>query len=127
MRRLLAATVAVLWVAAATAAPAAGQPPEGGARLAKHVVVVDWDGFDAAFLGRAETPNLDALAARGSLTIGSSTRVPVGADTGATVRVTAVNRAFLLDDSDLPQASFASWTGTAVLTSTTPTATLWSR
>jgi predicted AlkP superfamily pyrophosphatase or phosphodiesterase len=52
-------------------------PPAGAAehagRSPKHVVLVDWDGFDPAFLDRADTPNLDALAERGSLTMGSST------------------------------------------------------
>ncbi len=42
-------------------------------RHPKHVVLMDWDGFDPDFLGRARTPNLDALVARGSLSIGRST------------------------------------------------------
>ena len=36
-------------------------------------MLIDWDGFDPDFLGRAATPNLDTLVERGSLTIGSST------------------------------------------------------
>jgi predicted AlkP superfamily pyrophosphatase or phosphodiesterase len=31
------------------------------------VILVDWDGFDPDYLGRAPTPNIDALAGRGSL------------------------------------------------------------
>ena len=31
------------------------------------MVLVDWDGFDPDYLGRVATPNVDALAARGSL------------------------------------------------------------
>lgn len=37
--------------------------------LADHVVLIAWDGFDAKYLERGvPTPNLDALARRGSLT-----------------------------------------------------------
>ncbi|MDP9487388.1 MAG: alkaline phosphatase family protein [Actinomycetota bacterium] len=39
----------------------------------EHVILVDWDGFDPDYLGRAPTPNLDALAGRGSLSIAEST------------------------------------------------------
>lgn len=57
--------------------PAGAQAPGGGGpepgRRPQHVVLVDWDGFDTDFLGRAPTPNLDALAARGSLSVASST------------------------------------------------------
>ena len=41
-------------------------PPE-------HVILVDWDGFDPAYLDRTPTPNIDALAARGSLSTAKST------------------------------------------------------
>ncbi len=44
----------------------ANSPPE-------HVILVDWDGFDPAYLDRAPTPNIDALAARGSLSTAKST------------------------------------------------------
>ena len=40
------------------------RPPPG---RPEHVILVDWDGFDPDYLGRAPTPNLDALASRGSL------------------------------------------------------------
>ena len=36
---------------------------------AKHVVLVDWDGFDPDYLSLVDTPNLDALAAAGSFTV----------------------------------------------------------
>ncbi len=39
----------------------------------EHVILVDWDGFDPDYLARAPTPNLDALASRGSLSIAEST------------------------------------------------------
>ena len=74
--RTLAAAVALAAVATsavAQGAPAAAERPGTAGRSPKHVVLVDWDGFDPAFLDMADTPNLDALAARGSLTIGSST------------------------------------------------------
>ena len=49
--------------------------PEAGSTtgLPEHVVLVDWDGFDPGYLGLAPTPNLDALASRGSLTTADST------------------------------------------------------
>jgi arylsulfatase A-like enzyme len=33
------------------------------------VILVDWDGFDPDYLGRAPTPNIDSLAGRGSLSV----------------------------------------------------------
>jgi arylsulfatase A-like enzyme len=54
-------------------APASAGPPDHAGRSPEHVVLIDWDGFDPAFLAMADTPNLDALAERGSLTTGSST------------------------------------------------------
>ena len=35
----------------------------------EHVVLIDWDGFDPGYLGLAPTPNIDALAGRGSLSV----------------------------------------------------------
>ena len=59
-------------IAAATAIGAPTSTADAGAALATradHVVLVAWDGFDAKYLQRGvPTPNLDALAARGSLT-----------------------------------------------------------
>ncbi|MFG1805598.1 hypothetical protein [Streptomyces sp. NPDC049040] len=52
-------------------------------------------------------------------------RTPV-VETGASLTVTGVTRAFFLGQDYLPAASFADWTGTAVLTPQAPTATLWS-
>src|SRR5918996_57399 len=69
MRRAVAAVIAVL--ALLSLAPASAladdQPP------AKHVVLIDWDGFDPSYLGSAPTPNLDSLRRRGSLSIADST------------------------------------------------------
>lgn len=64
---------AALAAGLAATAPASAEPPDHAGRSPKHVVLIDWDGFDPAFLEMADTPNLDALAARGSLSTGSST------------------------------------------------------
>jgi hypothetical protein len=61
MRRVVAALAAVL--ALLSMAPASALAGERAP--AKHVVLVDWDGFDASYLGIAPTPNLDALMRRG--------------------------------------------------------------
>ncbi|MGH9022953.1 MAG: alkaline phosphatase family protein [Acidimicrobiia bacterium] len=45
---------------------------EVDSRETRYVVLVDWDGFDPDFLSRAPTPNLDALAARGTLAVARS-------------------------------------------------------
>ena len=39
----------------------------------QHVILVDWDGFDPDYLGRAPMPNFDALARRGSVSLAQST------------------------------------------------------
>ncbi|CAN5840353.1 ectonucleotide pyrophosphatase/phosphodiesterase [soil metagenome] len=39
----------------------------------EHVILVDWDGFDPDYLGRAPTPTIDALASQGGLSIAEST------------------------------------------------------
>jgi hypothetical protein len=52
-------------------------------------------------------------------------RVPFGPDTGATVHVAAVNRAFFLGRSDEPHASFFSGRTPAVLTAAAPSAVLY--
>ncbi len=61
--------IAVALVVAAVLAPA----PASAERRAKHVVLVDWDGFDPDYLARAEMPHLRRLVRRGSLSIASST------------------------------------------------------
>jgi hypothetical protein len=61
--------IALAAVLAALSAPS----PAAAERRAKHVVLVDWDGFDADYLARAQLPNLRRLVERGSLTIASST------------------------------------------------------
>lgn len=72
VRPLIVAFVLTAW--ATPASPAAAQEaPAGAPPPARHVVLVDWDGFDPDFLGRANLPNLRALAARGSLSTGTST------------------------------------------------------
>lgn len=41
--------------------------------VTRHVVLIDWDGFDPSYLGRVPTPALDALRARGSQSFAAST------------------------------------------------------
>ena len=62
----------------ATAVPASWlllRRPEGRTESVRpeHVILVDWDGFDPDYLSRAPTPNIDALASRGSLSKAEST------------------------------------------------------
>lgn len=52
-------------------------------------------------------------------------RVPVGPDPGNNITVTAVNRAFFLDGSYLPEASFIDWRGAVMLSPGQPSASLW--
>lgn len=69
-RRELLATAAI--TAGAVLLPSA--PALGRRRTApEHVILIDWDGFGADFLERAPMPNLQALIARGSLTLTDST------------------------------------------------------
>ncbi len=53
--------------------PAPGPPAPGPpvpTRLADHVILIDWDGFAPSLLQRGwNTPTIDALAARGSLSL----------------------------------------------------------
>jgi predicted AlkP superfamily pyrophosphatase or phosphodiesterase len=67
-REFLAGAAAIT---AVSALPAAALALEGS--RPKYVILVDWDGFDPAYLGRAPTPNLDALASRGSLSLADGT------------------------------------------------------
>ena len=78
-REVLAGAVATV---VAIAAPASWlllrsqeRHPEDGppAGRPEHVILVDWDGLDPDYLGRAPTPNLDSLASQGSLSIAEST------------------------------------------------------
>lgn len=72
-RRFLAGTAAL---AAAVAAPAGllscSREPRPD-RRPEHVILIDWDGFDPAYLDRTPTPNLDDLAGRGSLSTARGT------------------------------------------------------
>jgi hypothetical protein len=51
--------------------------------------------------------------------------LPGGSDSGASVSVTAIDRAFFLRGSYLPRASFAQGRVTATLTKASPTAVIW--
>jgi hypothetical protein len=52
-------------------------------------------------------------------------RVPPGADNGASLTVTDLDRAFFLGSRYLPGPSFAQWHGSATLTADSPTVDLW--
>lgn len=52
-------------------------------------------------------------------------RTPV-TETGATLTVSRISRAFFLGEDYLPGASFVEWSGSQTLTQQTPTAVLWS-
>ena len=52
-------------------------------------------------------------------------RVPLGTDNGATLTVTAIDRAFFLAGTYLPRPSFVHWHGSTMLTQAAPTAQLW--
>ena len=56
---------------AVSALPAAALALEGS--RPECVILVDLDGFAPEYLGRALTPNLDALASRGSLSVADGT------------------------------------------------------
>ncbi len=58
-------------VAAAVPGCLLSRQPEAGRPTGRpeHVILVDWDGFDPDYLGLAPTPNIDALASRGSLSV----------------------------------------------------------
>ena len=64
---LAAAGAVPTWLLSRPGGPRADQRPD-------HVILVDWDGFDPAYLYRTPTPNLDALlAGQGSLSIAEGT------------------------------------------------------
>ena len=54
-------------------------------------------------------------------------RIVVGVDTGAPVHVTHLGRGFLLGQDYLPGPALLDWTGDVELSSTTPSAVVWSR
>jgi arylsulfatase A-like enzyme len=47
-----------------------GHSPKG---VARHVFLIDWDGFDPDYIGRVPTPTLSNLASHGSLSVATST------------------------------------------------------
>ncbi|WP_249714457.1 hypothetical protein [Rhizomonospora bruguierae] len=57
----------------------------------------------------------------------SAHRIVVGTDNGASIRVTGLERGFLLGPDYAPQPSFLSWTGDVLLDPSTPTAVIWHR
>ena len=73
-RRGLLAGAGAAVVAASVPAWLISRRPGAGAKAKRpeHVILVDWDGFDPDYLGRAPTPNIDALAGGGSLSVAES-------------------------------------------------------
>ncbi len=73
-RRGLLAGAGAAVVAASVPAWLLSRRPEAGTQAGRpeHVILVDWDGFDSDYLGRAPTPNIDSLAERGSLSVAES-------------------------------------------------------
>jgi predicted AlkP superfamily pyrophosphatase or phosphodiesterase len=74
-REVLAGAAVTAIVAATVPAWLLSRRSEGGSQTGRpeHVILVDWDGFDPDYLDRAPTPNIDALASRGSLSIADGT------------------------------------------------------
>jgi endonuclease/exonuclease/phosphatase family metal-dependent hydrolase/arylsulfatase A-like enzyme len=98
MCRTIVALLAALILLLPAGALAAERSPE----RAKHVVLVDWDGFDPSYLGSAPTPNLDALRRRGSLSTASSTFHTISNPTRASMATGAYperhgNAAYIFD------------------------------
>ena len=83
----------------------------------------DWslqrDGFAAT------TVQLPPGTRRSDIAEIDAIRVPFGPDTGVTVEVNAINRAFFLSSRDQPRPSFLSGPTPATLTAASPTATLY--
>lgn len=72
-RRVLAGAAALVAAGAAPAWLLSRRDDPAEDRRPEHVILVDWDGFDPAYLERAPTPNLDALVERGSLSTAKAT------------------------------------------------------
>src|SRR4028119_2007261 len=68
-RREVLMEAGVVAVAAAVPTWLLSRRPESESPTGRpeHVILVDWDGFDPDYLGRAPTPNIDSLTGRGSL------------------------------------------------------------
>ena len=60
-------------------------PGHGRGPRAEHVVLIAWDGFDPAYLDLVDTPHLDKLAHRGSLTTTSGCFPSISNTSWATV------------------------------------------
>jgi hypothetical protein len=73
----------------------------------------------------ATSVELPAGTKRSDIASISVRRVPVGTDNGASLTVTALDRAFFLGRLYLPWKSFARWHGSETLTGTSPTALIW--
>ena len=104
-RRGLLAGAGAAAVAASVPAWLLSRRPEAGARAGRpeHVILVDWDGFDPDYLGRAPTPNIDSLAGRGSLSVADGVYPTISNPSRASMSTGAYpethgNAAYFFDD-----------------------------
>lgn len=87
--RRVAVALAASGEAVARAARGCDDP---SAPPAEHVVLIDWDGLDPAFLDLVDTPNIDALIARGSSSVATTTYHPVSNPSRASLVTGALPR-----------------------------------
>jgi arylsulfatase A-like enzyme len=78
MRAVLLGVAATLACLAVSASVSVAAPPESSADTVaiprpKHVVLIDWDGFDPDYLGQAPMPHLQSLIEHGSLSTARGT------------------------------------------------------
>jgi hypothetical protein len=114
--------------------------PAEAASTVGLITEVKLDGDDTVYRSNHEVPdwsvNRDVPAATTvELPVGTTAddvvsvtvrRVPIGAtDSGASLVVTDIDRAFFLGRDYLPQTSFVEWHGSQTLTAANPSATLW--
>lgn len=105
-RRGLLAGAGAAVVAASVPAWLYARRPEAGPRAGRpeHVILVDWDGFDPDYLGLAPTPNIDALAGRGSLSVAAGVYPTISNPSRASLSTGAYpethgNAAYFFDDA----------------------------
>ena len=74
-RRFVALSVVLIvigWGQLGSRASANVGARQGAKRVARHVFLIDWDGFDPGYIGRVPTPTLSDLASQGSLSVATS-------------------------------------------------------
>lgn len=72
VRQVIAAVLVVVVVASTVGC----ESPYPTVARSSHVVLIGFDGFDPVYLDRVDTPNIDALAARGSVGTAYSVMMP---------------------------------------------------